>query len=245
MPESPTQSATEKLIWHNFMSAARANILPAIGLQSVALFLLWAYHFWPAARTTLEQLALWKQSTGYIFSFVTSALAGALLPFVLQRLQSGSHRRMTFAALPELLFFWGVRGCIIDAFYLLQAVLWGDNAQPSTLAIKIFCDLVLFSPLIAAPSIALMFSWADSERQPARFRAVFAGGFRNWFGRDVWPLVQMAWIVWLPVLAVIYALPAGLQFPVQVIIQCLWALIVVVLTDKNKNEKGQTAIAAA
>jgi len=238
-------SRTEKNLWRDFVSAARANVLPAIGLQSVALFLLWAYHYWPAAHTNFEHIALWKQETGYAFSFVTSALAGGLLPFMLQRFQNGAHRRMTLAALPELMLSWGARGCLVDAFYRLQAFLWGDNAQPATIAIKIFCDLVLFSPFIAAPTVALMFSWADSDRQPARFRRIFDDGLRMWFIRDVWPLARMAWMIWLPALVVIYALPAGLQFPVQVIIQCLWALILVVLTDKNQNENTQAASDAA
>lgn len=232
-----TESITEKTFWRDFIMAARANFLPAIGLQSFALMLLWSYHFWPAARGTLEQLALWKQSLGYLFSFTASALGGGLLPFVLQRFQSGAHRRMTIAALPELILSWGARGMLVDAFYRLQSFLWGDNALPSTIAIKIFCDLLLFSPFIAAPTIALMFSWADSDRNPAQFKTIFAGGIKKWFVRDVWPIARMAWIVWLPALGVIYALPAGLQFPVQVIIQCLWALILVVVTDKTQSAR--------
>lgn len=242
-PESViVKTAEEKNLWRDFLDAARANVLPAIGLQSFALFLLWAYHFWPNLHDMLEQLALWKQNTGYLFSFVASTLGGALLPFVLQRFQSGSHRRMTLAVLPDLLLFWGVRGCLIDAFYRVQTLWWGDNALPQTLVIKIAVDLLLFSSIIAAPMIALMFSWVDSERNFSRMRLIFAGGFGKWYRRDVWPLLRMAWIVWLPALAVIYALPSGLQFPVMVIIQCLWALILVVLTDKNQNEKSQAVI---
>lgn len=248
MSESQLQATTKKSFWEDFILSARANALPAIGLQSVALFMLWAYHFWPAARLALEQLAEWKQSTGYIFSFVASALAGGLLPFILQRFQKGNHRRIEAKFLPDLLLSWGARGCLVDAFYRLQTALWGDNALPQTLLIKIFCDLVIFSPLLAVPSIAIMFSWTDSKRQWKQFREVFAVGLRQWFMRDVWPLARMAWVVWLPALAVIYALPAGLQFPVQVVIQCLWALILVVVTDKTQGEnqiKSQAAIDAA
>ena len=245
MSESPLESTTAKTFWGDFILSARANALPAIGLQSVALFMLWAYHFWPAARLVLEQLAGWKQITGYSFSFIASALAGGLLPFILQRFQSGNHRRIKAKFLPDLLFSWGARGCLVDAFYRLQTAMWGDNALPQTLLVKIFCDLMFFSPLIAAPTIALMFSWADSERNPARFRLIFKDGLLRWFMRDVWPVVRMAWVVWLPALAVIYALPAGLQFPVQVVIQCLWALILVVLTDKNGHDKSQAASNAA
>jgi len=49
------------------------------------------------------------------------------------------------------------------------------------------------------------------------------------------PLSPVAWLVWTPALVVVYSLPPGLQFPVAAIIQCFWALILVVLTDKGRK----------
>jgi hypothetical protein len=215
------------------IGAARANLAPGLGLQSVAFFLLWSYHFWPAAHAGLERLAQVKENSGYLFAFVASALAGAVLPLCFQSLQRGDHRRIALASLPALLLFWGLRGCLVDGFYQAQSVVWGDNAQPLTLAIKIVCDLGITSPLFWTPSLALMFSWVDSEGRAGEFGKIFADGLGAWYRRDVWPLVRMGWVVWLPALAVIYALPASLQLPTQVIIQCFWALILVVLTDKD------------
>jgi hypothetical protein len=219
---------------------ARANFLPALGLQCVAAFLLCSYYFWPAAHAALNQLAYWKQNSGYVFSFFASVFAGALLPYVMQGLQRGDHRRIVRGALPFVILFWGLRGCFVDFFYQLQAALWGDNARPLTIAVKIWFDLGVASPLLLIPSVTIMFAAVDSGFNLARFRATFHSGVLQWWVREVWPLLRVAWIVWLPAVAMIYALPAGLQFPTQAIIQCLWSLILVVITDQKTNTHSTT-----
>lgn len=225
---------TKKRFFRDLSQAAAANFLPAMALQFVALFVLWAYHFWPAAQLFLDQVGRFKQSTGFQFSFITSAFAGAALPLALQSLQRGSHRRIRLAALPILILFWGLRGCVVDVFYQFQSAAWGNDALPQTLAIKVFCDLGIFTPLIGIPTVALMFAWLDNDGNSQRFCMNFEHGFFAWFKRDAWPLVPMAWVVWLPSLMIIYALPANLQFPISIIIQCFWALFLVVLTDRDQ-----------
>jgi hypothetical protein len=224
---------TKKSFLHDLRAAAAANFLPAMGLQFVALFVLWAYRFWPGAQFFLNQVGRFKHDIGFEFAFVTSALAGAVLPLALQGLQRGAHRRIPLTALPVLLLFWGLRGCIVDILYQYQSIAWGDNALLQTLAIKVFCDLGIFTPLIGIPTVALMFAWLDANGNSERFLVNFERGLIAWFKRDVWPLVPMAWVVWLPALMVIYALPVDLQLPISIIIQCFWALFLVVLTDKK------------
>ena len=242
MIETPPQTETfppvlptEKSFVRTLVGVAYANRIPAVGLQSVALFLLWSYHFWPAARAALGQMALLKQNSGLGFAFVASAFASALLPLVLQTLQQGAHRRMVIGALPAAIVFWGLRGCLTDLFYSLQSAVWGNNALPLTIAIKVFCDLAIFTPCLSVPVVVLFFSWLDGD-----LRHSFREGAAAWWLREVWPLVRAAWVVWLPALMVIYALPTNLQFPISVLIQCFWTLFLVVLTDK-----GRTASSAA
>lgn len=220
------------MLWgQELAGAARANLAPAIALQGFAAFLLWAYYFWPRGHAALDQLAQLKQGSGPVFAFVASAVAGALLPYCFQSLQRGDHRRLAIGALLPLILFWGLRGWLVDAFYLLQTLLWGDNAQPATIAIKIAFDLAVFSPLVAIPSITLMFGLVDCDFDFAVWSTRFDDGLIVWWLRSVLPLLATAWMVWLPSLLVIYALPSGLQFPVQAVVQCFWSLVLVVVTD--------------
>lgn len=210
--------------------AARANFIPALLLQAVAFSILWSYHHLPEAQAAFDRLADFKTRTGPVFAFASSAIGGAIFPFILQSLQRGSHRRIALSTLPIFIVFWGSRGWLVDGFYQLQSFLWGDNAHLSTLLAKIVCDLGLFSPLIGVPTLALIYGLADCNFQWKDFRRELR---RGWYTRHAMPIVRMAFIVWLPALFVIYALPQALQFPVAAIIQCFWALVLVVLTDRT------------
>jgi len=41
----------------------------------------------------------------------------------------------------------------------------------------------------------------------------------------------VALTLWMPAVSIIYALPLALQFPIQVVVQCLWGLLLVVATS--------------
>lgn len=221
----------------DFQRAARANLIPIVLLQCAVGFILWSYFEWPAAHQAFLALADFKARTGYFFAFVAAAFGAAIIPFALQSLQSGSHRRISGSALAVLVLFWGLIGCLVNAFYAGQAMLWGDNAQLSTLIIKVICDQGLFTPLLATPLVAMVYGLVDAKFQWSKCKVRLRG---NWYSREVLPLVRMAWLVWIPAVFVIYTLPQDLQFPIQAIIQCLWALLLTVLTDRP----NATAVAA-
>ncbi len=229
-----------KTFCRDMVAIARANFLPAFMLQIFVFLLLGAYHYWPAARDALNELAAIKTYCGFIFAFVASAFAGAVLPFTLQNLQRGEHRRITVAALPALVILWGIRGCIIDVFYHLQSILWGTGTDPGTLILKIVCDLGIANPLVFTPILVLIFSWVDTNGHAGQMRDNFRGGLLTWWRRETQPLLPVAWLIWTPALAVVYSLPLGLQFPVDALIQCFWSLALVVLTDKNQTAQMAT-----
>lgn len=226
--------ASPKAFCREMIVVAKANFLPALMLQSFAFLLLGAYHYWPAARDALNELAAIKTYCGFIFAFVASAFAGAVLPFLLQSMQRGQHRRIAVATLPALVILWGIRGCIIDAFYYLQAMLWGNGTNAGTIILKIVCDLGIANPLVFTPILVLIFSWVDANGRTGQMRDNFRGGLLTWWRRETQPLLPVAWLIWTPAVAVIYSLPVGLQFPVDTLIQCFWSLALVVLTDKNQ-----------
>jgi hypothetical protein len=121
-------------------------------------------------------------------------------------------------------------GCVVDVFYRAQASVFGDNARPMTVVIKVVVDEFVFSPFFAIPCIVLALGWKDCNYNAACFRRAFAPG---WFGRRVVPLLGPAWIVWIPAVALVYLLPLALQLPVQNLVQCLWSLLLLFLTDPS------------
>lgn len=208
--------------------ALRANILPALLLWSVAGLILWSYYRVPSAHFALESFGASVKRGGVAVVFGLAALTGALLPFTLQGLQRGKHRRVTKASLPFFIVYRGAIGVLVWAFYILQSYLFGNAHDARTIACKVAVDLLLFSPLTTIPGAAMTFALADANFDFAVWKRWFSP---HWYREKVLPVLIAAWLVWLPAVTVIYALPQGLQFPVQAMIQCFWVLLLTVLTS--------------
>ena len=129
--------------------------------------------------------------------------------------------------------FWGILGVIVDAFYKLQAWIFGQGTDALTVVCKVAVDMLVFSPLFALPLICVCFNWKDHGFDVARARA---GLGRGWYQVRVWPTVIAAWIVWIPAVALVYALPLALQFPIQNIIECMWVMTLLFLTRPESAE---------
>ena len=216
--------------------AFAANLLPALALWSVAGLLVAFYYLNGTAHGALDLLAGWKARLGLGFSMPAQALAGAVLPFVFQRFQRGQHRRTRGRDLPFLMLGFALLGAATDFFYRFQALLWGDDAQLRTLLLKVACDLLLYTPLFCMPWVVLCFAFKDCGYSLKGTRA-FLG--RGWMIRRVGPVYASALIVWTPTVFALYALPLALQFPFQAIIQCLWGLILLVLTAQEPQIEGE------
>ena len=53
------------------------------------------------------------------------------------------------------------------------------------------------------------------------------------FWRRTLPSVLLTnWLVWIPALALVYSLPAALQFPLFSIVMCFFILVVTVMASK-------------
>ncbi len=209
--------------------AFQSNLIPAIFLWCFALAILVGYSIHPPTKAALDALATLKKQLGLGFSMPAQALASGLLPFLFQRLQSGTHRKTALAHVPYLMTYWAFQGALVDLFYGFQAQIFGDNAQLSTILPKIVVDMGLFAPLISMPLAVCAFAFKDAGFSLAKTRELLGP---NWFKSRVIPVYLAALLVWTPAVAVLYALPLGVQFPFQATVACFWALILVIMTDK-------------
>lgn len=211
-------------------AALRANLIPAILLWLFALMMLALYFGFAPARGVFEAIAASKLRLGLAFSMPAQAIAGGLMPFLLQHLQAGSHRKTRAAHLPYLLAFWACQGAITDVFYVQQARLWGDSASLATVFLKTAFDLLIVTPLFFMPLAVWAFAFKDCDFSLSKTR-VFMG--QNWWFGRVFPVYLTGLLVWTPPVIALYFLPLPLQFPIQSLVQCLWGLILVVLTARK------------
>lgn len=208
--------------------AFAANALPALCLWSVAGLLIALYAWHAPTHQALDWLASWKMRLGLGFTMPAQALAAGVLPFLFGRFQKGTHRRTRGRDLPFLMVCFAILGALTDAFYRLQAVWWGDDARFATLLAKVLCDMLLYTPLFCTPFVVAFFAFKDCGYSLESTRKWLGN---DWIAQRVAPVYLSALLVWTPTVFALYALPLALQFPFQAIVQCLWGLILVVLTS--------------
>jgi hypothetical protein len=204
----------------------RSNGRPALLLWTFAFLMLALYTWHAPTRLALDGLAATKMRMGLLFSMPAQAIAAVLLPFTLQGLQRGSHRRIQATHLPFLMVFFALLGALNDGFYTLQSLVWGQGTEIWRVLIKALVDQGIYAPVMLFP-ITWAFAMKDSDFSWQRARQLLGP---NWLQTRYLPTYVAGVMVWAPALCVLYALPLGLQFPFSALVQCLWSLMLVVLT---------------
>lgn len=213
----------------------RANLVPGMILQVFALGLLLGYYFVPSLRAPFDAVGSWKQQGGYLFSALSTAIFGGLIPFFVLWSAGLIERR---AALRTLLFyvgFWLWKGVEVDAFYRAQAALFGNGSDAAVLLPKVFVDQFIYNPLWAAPTQAIFFLWKDSDFELGILKAKLVEQALT--VRIVIILVS-TWVVWIPAVAIIYSLPNALQVPLFNLVLCFWSLLLSFLSREEPPAPG-------
>jgi hypothetical protein len=231
MKTAPSASAPHPLTIG--LRAARANLLPGLVVQGAVAAVLLAYFFYPPAREWLESLAGLKERWGYGFAGVSGAVAGAILPEILVVLlfQRGRVCRSNWGNLVFGIPYWGSQSMVVDAFYRLQAVFFGTQADTLTVIKKMMLDQFAFTPFYSVPFAMACFTWKNNGYRLEGMRRVFTVGF---YKEVTLPAVVAAWGVWIPVVCMVYALPSLLQIPLYSLALTFWAMILVWISRQKK-----------
>lgn len=219
-PDPPRKEAP----WMAGLRAARANIIPALIVQSVMLAVVLLYYHYPPTRDLLNHLADLKERWSYGYSALAGLIAGGLVPEIMRILvfQKGRVLRENFLNLRFTVPYWAASGAIVDLFYRFQGQWFGAEVSLGVVAIKVLVDQFLFNPLWAAPTGAWFYDWKNggcSFKGTGRF---FTAGYY----RDVVvPLLFATWGVWIPLVAIIYSLPSLLQIPLFALALAMWVML--------------------
>lgn len=205
------------------VAAARANALPAVILQLIAVGVLLAYQH-PTGRRAFESLQSLRDHVGWVYAPLSTWAAAALLPLLLGPLRRGPVPRTTLREVIGLTVFWCLKGVEVDALYRLQALIFGQEPGLALVVQKVLADQLVYVPLWAVPTTVW---WYAAMR--GRWRLGRTG--LAWYREQVVPILILNWLVWIPAVAVIYCLPLALQLPIQNLILCLWALLLMFLTQ--------------
>jgi len=226
------QNNTQDPPWKAGLRSARANLVPGLVLQAVALAIVLAYYFHAPTRALFGSLVDVRTRTGFFFGVVSTGLFGGLVPFLVLRLspESRPHHRWTEGL--WFTVFWGYKGFEIELLYRLMAHFIGQGHDVFTIAAKTTVDQLIYCPIYAVPGTVLAYKWCavgfatrivwDDFRAP------------GWYGRTVLPTLVANMALWIPAVAIIYALPTPLQLPMQNLVLVFFTLILAHLNRRRR-----------
>ena len=210
-------------------AAFKQNFLPGLILQCFALAILLVYFFVPQSQATFAWFSQRKQDYGFLYSAVSTAICGGLVPVIYLWLSGRLAKASLFSALLFYCLFWAYKGMEVDAFYRLQNDWFGSESNLQTVATKMAVDQFGYSALWSAPSIALIYLWRELGYSFSGARRALT---REFVLIKIPTNIFSNWLVWSPAVSVVYAMPADLQIPLFNLVLCFWVLMLSVLNKK-------------
>ena len=211
--------------------AARANARPALVIQALMLALAIAYYRNPATAQALQNLAEFKREHGLPFVIIVSVLAGAIIPeiFLILFFQRGRPHLVNLRNLAFTVPIWGFDGSLVDLLYRAEAHSLGDVATFPVVLGKILIDQFGYNVFFAAPFGVLTYEWKNNGISLGPVRDLFT--WRHYRDKII-PTLLATWVVWIPLMAIIYSLPLALQFPLFGLALSFWVLLLTFMTNR-------------
>lgn len=225
--------ATREPPWRAGLRGARANLGPGLVLQVVALALVLAYYYHAPTRAMFERVMEFRASTGFGFGIVSTGLFGGVLPFIYLRSNPETRAHHRWSEGVFLTLFWGYKGVEIEILYRLLARFVGTGHDVLTIATKAVLDQLVYCPILAVPLTVVAYQWCATSFSA---RAVLTDlRISGWYGRTVLPTMIANIAVWIPAVAIIYALPTALQLPLQNLVLLFFTLLLAHLNRRRPH----------
>lgn len=204
------------------LTSVRDNFVPMVVLWLFAAMLVFAYYCIPGCAEALGPLARWQCRSGSRGAFLGLAFFCGIVPgLFFLAVQSVRPPRPVLTMLAQTVWggLWGVAG---NWLYSAQSVWFGGNADWKTLLLKTAVDQFIWTPFILSPFNAAFFFWLGRDFS---FRRVAAELPRHFVRAVFLPNLISNWLVWIPVLCVVYAFPLPLQIHLSGVASAFWALL--------------------
>ena len=217
------------------IAAVKKYWKPFILLQSLAFFLVLAYYTSDHVRQTCGSISQFKVQGGFVFSAITAAIAGGLLPEVAKAIMLGDRavdRKRLGNIIFAVLGFAG-NGIITDLQYRGLAWVFGNDNHLATILKKIVVDQFICTPGYSVPYWMLLYLWRVNDYN---FLSTAREITPRWFVSRLLPLIIPAWCFWIPMVTLIYALPSTLQYCLYLCALAGWSLIMVFVASQEELE---------
>lgn len=212
---------------------------PFVMLQGMGLLLVAGYFFAPGWQPVLNLLGEWKTRGGLGFTIAASIFAGALLPEMIKIIVRDDRGLNPPGRLLFLCLLFACNGILVEGFYSTLQFTFGPTTDLKVLVVKVICDQLLFTPLLALPFGLTMMAWMNRRFQ-------FHADNNHWrptiWWRHVPPVLLPCWTYWMPMVALIFCLPQPLQFPMFALALAAWSLVFVFIATRNAETESDSTL---
>ena len=220
------------------IEAVKKNWAVMLILQAVALLLVIGYYHVPIVTSICTRLSEIRTATGYLGAAVATAVAGVALPKLVRLLLRQPLAEPGQTLVGEAVFLstlFGINGVMVDAFYRLLAVWFGDGTGLAQVLPKVAMDQLVFTPVLALPFIAGCFTLRDHGY---RFGPALRELGVAWYFKRVVALMLPGWCYWTPMVMLIYSLPGPLQFVLFAFAIAAWSVVMVFIGESTRIRTG-------
>lgn len=211
--------------------ALKSNIVAALFLQVIAVFIGLCYFYWPPARPIFSSIAQLKVEYGISYAVLATAIFGGIIPYCYLFLSG----KLGPQVIKQFIFYcllWAAMGGIIDTFYGLQAYLFGDDTRWLTVVKKTAFDQFVFSAFLTCPLLTILYMWKDNGFSCITARAQFKAAT---LFIKITTTVVTNWLIWIPSVSLIYMMPIALQLPLFNLVLCLFVLVLSALQHEERK----------
>ena len=126
-------------------------------LQIFALALVAGYNYLPAVNSFCLNISTLKTDHGYLFSGLSTALFGGIIPFAVLALTRKTDSSRLISHGLFFFIFWFYKGMEVDLLYRCQAVMFGDETTASVIVKKVMFDQFVYNMFYAAGMMTLCY----------------------------------------------------------------------------------------
>lgn len=208
----------------------KQNLVPGIILQVFVMLVIGGYYWLEPVTVFFGKVAQFKESTGLLYSGVSTAVFAGLIPFLIQKSRPAFRDRIPTMHLTFFLTFWFFMGMEFDLMMRFQAWLFGTDGSLSTTLYKTAADMLIYTPLCGLPTIAIALLWRQHGFDFGKTLEMVRD--KQWWSNQYMSMLIANWTVWPIAIAAVYSLPLPLQIPVQNLIMCFWCVLLIFLSDE-------------
>lgn len=228
MGESVTIRAALGVGWRS----ARANRLPMAVLWATAIASVALYYLVPGCAGAMKSFGDSQIEYGKLASILNRVVTGGVIPGLFMLSIPSIRPRNVWCVFVAQCAWSALMSIPQDVWFSFETRWFGADATLGTALLKMLVDQLGYSVFFVSPLNAVFYAclgagFSFKDVTPASLKLSY---FSN---------LIMNWIVWIPVVTVVYAFPPELQMTVSGFIGAFWSLLCIRMGAVSQGKTGE------